>query len=135
MLIYDTFATARSDEPELLLLEDGTFASANQFERDWGYRLRGTGLPGGEIGWLLTFSGVGSGFGADGVGFLIAYEISHNTKTGRVGVLRREWDGKTDDAERNRITQTTSIWNAQGHHHVGEADIDVVDAAVLGTRI
>lgn len=134
MLIYKSLDAARAAEPGLVVTAQGENAPAGTFEKDWGYRLRGAGLPGGEIGWLLTFAGLGSGFG-EANGWLIAYEIVHDEKTGRLAMLRRDWDTRLDDSELEHVRQIDGLWDARRRHDDGEADLDVLDAELQGARL
>lgn len=140
MIVYSTLAAAMAAEPGLHLLDDGQFAPAGRYERDWGYRLRGGGLPGGEVGWLLTFAGQGAGmapseWGPKETGWLIAYEIAHSSKTGRVAILRRDWDSGTDWSELHRVHASSALWDARNQPLQGEADLDDVDANIAGTQL
>ncbi len=134
MKIDDTLQDAMDAEPGLVLTAQGAHGKAGYFERDWGYRLRGAGLPGGSAGWLLTFAALGSGFAGNETGWLLAYEIVDNVKTGRVAVLRRNWESAVDDVELTRTRLNSELWadalrNVDGQ---GEADIDEIDAAIAG---
>lgn len=126
--IYDTLEDARAAESGLVVLAQGQSSPKDAFESDWGYRLRGHGLPGGGNGWLLTFAGTRSITPA--VGFLIAYEIDQNSKTGKVAVLRRAWTHALDDNYRKRVQADPAIWNTHQRDERGEADIDDVDKAL-----
>lgn len=102
-------------------------------ESDWGFRLRGLGLPGGmpHGGWLLTFAR--KRFNSS-TGHLIAYEISpQNIKTGRCALLRSPWDEETNDSERAR-TYASPIWSGSMHDLGGEADLAAVDDFVAEQR-
>ena len=139
MIIYPALDDAMAAEPGLIVTAQGETSPASHFERDWGgYRLRGAGLPGGSIGWLLTFAGQGSGWYPTSPGWLIAYEIVHNSKSGRIAVLRRNWSPATDEAERKRVIRDTSVWSeapaaASSDTGHGEADLDVIDRSLSGT--
>jgi hypothetical protein len=103
-------------------------------ESDWGMRLGGHGLPGGnDGGWLLTHlrhNGDPDGYKPT---WLIAYEIGKGFgKTGRIGLLRENWDGKTDREWRTKA-QAEPGWKGGRHNEPGgEADIDVVDQMLPG---
>ncbi|MGO2519960.1 MAG: hypothetical protein ACTH8F_07555 [Microbacterium sp.] len=134
MLIYETLDDARAGEPGLSVTPQGERSADETFEADWGYRLRGAGLPGGDVGWLLTFAGIGSGFGDDHRGWLIAYEIDHDSKSGRVAVLRRDWDSATDRAEISKLREL-DLWDAGQRRSQGEADIEAVDELLSGEQL
>ena len=135
MLIYESIEDANAGEPGLRVTPQGEYAEPGTVEADWGYRLRGAGLPGGKVGWLLTFAGSGYDSTIPVIGWLIAYEIAHNEKTGRVAVLRREWDSVTDKAELARIRKQETIWDYTRRHEIGEGDLDTLDAHLVGVQL
>lgn len=134
MIIYDTLQEAMDAEPGLVLTAQGQRGTSGCFEKDWGYRLRGAGLSGGAAGWLLTFAGKGSGMARAERGWLVAYAIVDNEKTGRVAILRRNWDSITDDAELTRVRLDQTLWSGKQRDvdGEGEADIEAVDAFIGG---
>lgn len=110
-------------------------------ESDWGYRLRGAGAPGGRHGWLVTFLNADphidpfSVAGPRSTGWLLAYEIVNNSKTGRVGLIRRDWNGPVDAAERTKA-QSQPSWNTDNRNDDGgEYDIDQLDRELPGEMI
>jgi hypothetical protein len=127
MKIHSTFEAAESAEPGLVLRRPGNHVPTSNSEMDWGFRLRGGGLPGGEHGWLLTFARKDHAFAPNASGWLIAYEIDRNKKTGRVAIVRREWDSNIDDAQLKLIKSDATIWDSARRDEDGEADIDVID--------
>lgn len=106
-------------------------------EADWAYRLSGAGAPGGKHGWLVTFL-LDDRHGAtwdlanpEITGLLIAYEILNDSKTGRVGVLRRNWNGALDAAELQKL-RAQPDYKLSSRYTNGEYDIDVLDRQLPG---
>jgi hypothetical protein len=95
----------------------------NTSEFDWGYRLRGYGLPGGPGGgWLLAH--------LPDHDMLVAYEIGPNDsgKTGRVVLVRDNFTRADNDAAFEKLEQQP-WWRGDAIDKVGgEADLDEIDA-------
>ncbi|MFC3297883.1 hypothetical protein [Clavibacter michiganensis] len=135
MRIYNTIEEFKTAENAPASREDEQTTTA---EADWGYRLRGAGVPGGnEHGWLLTFlmaerPGVG---GIAGSGWLIAYEIMGARKTGRIALLRRDWTAEIDQAEIRR-TRAEAWWGGAAQRNtIGEADLETVDYELAASML
>lgn len=135
MLIYNSIEEINRAEA-IVAVEQGKPSPGGWGEADWGYRLRGEGLRGGEHGWLLTFIFYGAPFSPDPnrVGTLIAYEIKNNSKTGRVAVVRRDWSGAADDEWMKKIKSSTQ-WSFKGRDSKGEADLAIIDEMLPGLKL
>lgn len=132
MLIYDSIETANEAE-SLQIRPRGTPGSSEIHEADWGYRLRGHGMPGGrDGGWLLTFQYTQSA----PAGTLIAYEIRDDERTGRVGIVRRDWQRADDqrhlDATKQQLSQP---WQGANMQPGGEADLEEIDELLPGQKL
>ena len=135
MKIYQSIDNFNSTEGALARTEVG---GPGSLEADWGgMRLRGAGAPGGRHGWLVTFLvDGGKGFFTQleersTKGWLIAYEIIEDAKTGRLGLLRRGWNGELDAAALQRF-RASEGYSLEARDTTGEYDIDVLDAELPG---
>lgn len=135
MLLYNTVEEVNRAEG-IQAARQGEQSSKEWAEADWGYRLRGFGQRGGPSGgWLLTYLIRGAPFSPSKTrtGTLIAYEIDeNNTKTGRVGVVRRDWNGAVDEEWLRKI-QTAPEWNSEDGP--GEDSLERIDALLPGDRL
>lgn len=136
MLIYDTIDQANQAEG-IHATPQGESSPGKWAEADWGYRLRGQGLPGGgRGGWLLTYIFNGAPFSPSPsrTGTLIAYEIINDTKTGRVAILRRDWTGALDEEWIQKV-QASPEWKLNDRNDSGEDDIDRIDNLLPGPTL